>query len=68
MRIFKLWTINRLHDALQADLAQCHGPHERDNVKAIGGREIRLTAEQIARHRPLIENEAAIARMYGWPQ
>lgn len=62
----KAWNLKQLADALTADLAQCHTNLERSMVKAIGGKEIRERAEEIAATRKLTPGEYAIAARYGY--
>lgn len=62
----KEWNLKQLADAMARDIAQCGTPHERVMVRAIGGKEIRERAEQIAAVRKLTPGEIAIASQYGF--
>lgn len=58
--------LKQLADAMARDLAQCRTAFERGMVRAIGGKEIRERAEQIASIRKLTPGEIAIASQYGF--
>jgi len=60
------WNIKQLHHALLDDLNQCTTQLERDMAKAIGGKEIRLQAQEWAKVRKLTPFEVAIASLYGY--
>jgi hypothetical protein len=60
------WTITGLKQAMLADLAACHSDFERSMVKAIGGREIREKAADLAAVRKLTPAETAIAAEFGY--
>lgn len=59
-------SLHSLETAMHADLKSCNTETERANCRAICGREIRETAEQIATHRSLTDGERAIAQRYGY--
>ena len=62
----KPWTIKQLQEKLLSDLTICHTDFERSMVKAIGGQEIRLKAQEWALKRKLTPFEVAIAEQYGY--
>lgn len=66
MERLQAWNIKQLQAAMADDLQQCNNAFERSMVKAIGGREIREKAEQLAKERKLTPVEVAIAREYGY--
>ena len=55
-----------MQSALIDDLNHCTTQLERDMAKAIGGREIRLQAQEWAKVRKLTPMEIAIAEQYGY--
>ncbi len=60
--------IKQLREAMEGDLALCRTSHERINVKAICGAEIRELANQLSAIRRLTPAEVAIAQEFGWRQ
>lgn len=59
-------SIGTLKASLDQDLRQCHTQLEIDCCKAVGGLEIRETAQAIAATRALTPGELAIAREFGY--
>jgi len=59
-------SLHALEAALRGDLQRCTTENERNNCRAIGGREIRETAATLAALRPLTDGERAIAQRYGY--
>ena len=62
----KPWTVGQLKEKLNNDLLACNNDFERSMVVAIGGKEIREFAEQLATIRKLTPGEVAIASEYGY--
>lgn len=62
----KPWSVRQLKEKLNNDLSACNTNFERSMVVAIGGKEIREFAEQLAAIRKLTPGEIAIASKYGY--
>ena len=62
----KQYTLAMLHASLQKDLLSCGTELERQNVRAIGGREICDLATAASKDRKLSSSEEKIARAYGY--
>ena len=62
----KAWTVHQLKEKLNNDLSMCNTNFERSMVVAVGGKEIREFAEQLATIRKLTPGEVAIASEYGY--
>jgi hypothetical protein len=62
----KAWNLKQLYDAHMLDLAMCNTKLESSMCRAIGGKEIRETAERIAATRKLTPGEIAIAEEFGY--
>ena len=66
MEYLKPWTVTQLYRAMTRDLLSCHSEFERNNVRAIGGKEIRELAESESKSRRLTPFEIAIAESFGY--
>ena len=62
----KTWNIEKLQEKLKEDLNLCTTNHEKIMVKAIGGKEIREFAIELAKSRKLTTREIFIASNYGF--